>query len=100
MTTLRSRLALPLLAALGALPIALAASGEEISLRPRFQPGDAYVLSLSAVKNAELLAPAGRPKPFREDVHLRYEANVVVLETDAAGLPVRERHRDVTLTFV
>jgi hypothetical protein len=80
---------------------ARAASAEEILLRPRYQPGDAYVLSLSALKNSELLPrTAGKRQPFREDVHLRYEANVVVLETDAAGIPVRERHQDVVLSYV
>lgn len=93
---MRTRLALSLLATIGTLQ---AASAEEISLRPRYQQGDGYVLSLSAVKSSELLARGDAGRPFREDVHLRYEANVVVLETDAAGIPLRERHRDVALTY-
>jgi hypothetical protein len=93
----KSLLALPVLLALAALP---AASAEEVSLRPRYHAGDAYVLSLSALKNSELVARSEKGKPFREDVHLRYEANVVVLETDAAGYPVRERHEDVVLSYV
>ncbi|HVH18574.1 MAG TPA: hypothetical protein VNF72_09765 [Myxococcota bacterium] len=94
-----SLLATPVLLALGSLT-ALADPTEQISLRPRYHAGDAYVLSLSALKNAELVARGEKQKPFREDVHLRYEANVVVLETDAAGIPVRERHQDVVLSFV
>lgn len=90
-----SLLAAPLLA----LP-ALVASADEVLLRPRYHAGDAYVLSLSALKSSELAARAERSRPQREDVHLRYEANVVVLETDAAGIPVRERHQDVVLAYV
>jgi hypothetical protein len=90
----------PLLAALASLPSLLAASAEEVSLRTRYSPGDGYVLALSAVRNSELLARAETRRPHREDVHLRYEANVVVLETDGAGIPVRERHQDVVLSFV
>ncbi|HXK22041.1 MAG TPA: hypothetical protein VMS55_05125 [Myxococcota bacterium] len=90
----------PLFCSLCALS-ALAASADEITLRPRYRPGDAYVLSLSALKNSELLPRvAGKREAFREDVHLRYEANVVVLETDADGIPVRERHEDVVLSYV
>jgi hypothetical protein len=94
-----SLLAAPVLLAFGSLP-ALADPAEQVSLRPRYHAGDAYVLSLSALKNAELVARGERGKAFREDVHLRYEANVVVLETDAAGMPLRERHQDVVLSFV
>ena len=94
-----SLLATPVLLALGSLT-ALADPAEQISLRPRYHAGDAYVLSLSALKNAELVARGEKQKSFREDVHLRYEANVLVLETDAAGIPVRERHQDVVLSFV
>jgi hypothetical protein len=91
---------LPVLFSLCALT-ALGASAEEIKLRPRYHPGDAYVLSLSALKNSELLPrAAGKRQSFREDVHLRYEANVVVLETDEEGIPVRERHQDVVLSYV
>src|SRR5262245_16229809 len=93
----KSLLAVPVFLAMGALP---ATSAEEVSLRPRYHAGDAYVLSLSALKNSELVARSQKGKPFREDVHLRYEANVVVLETDAAGYPVRERHEDVVLSYV
>ena len=94
-----SLLAVPVLLALGSLP-ALADPAEQISLRPRYHAGGAYVLSLSALKNAELVARGERGKAFREDVHLRYEANVLVLETDEAGIPVRERHQDVVLSYV
>jgi hypothetical protein len=96
----KSLLATPVFLALGSLPALLSASAEEISLRPRYHAGDAYILSLSALKNSELVARSEKGKPFREDVHLRYEANVLVLETDAEGYPVRERHEDVVLSYV
>lgn len=100
---MRLRLALPRCVAFGSalcLLAGLRASAEEIVLRPRYHAGDVYVLALSAVKNAEMSSRGEKRRPFREDVHLRYEANVRVLETDAAGIPLRERHQDVVLSFV
>jgi hypothetical protein len=73
------------------------AAAEEISLRPRYEPGDSYLLSLAVTTNtqAEGVADAS----FQEDVHLDYSARVVVLAVDREGRPVRERHEDVRLTF-
>lgn len=88
--------------ALGSLLVllaALGASAEEIILQPRRSPGDSYELSLSAATSSELLSRGDRDRSRQEDVELRYRATVVVLETDARGIPIRERHQGVSLTF-
>jgi hypothetical protein len=92
---------LPLPALLFALVLgpALAASGEQIVLDPRYSPGDSYTLSLSTTTRTEA-SPRGRERRiFEEDVQLDYQANVRVLEVDGEGRPVRERHENVRLTF-
>jgi hypothetical protein len=78
-------------------------SAEEIALRPRYQVGDRYALDLSLDTATRVLARRGGTRnpdrdSFRENVELHYTAEVEVLETDAAGLPLRERHEEVELT--
>lgn len=82
---------------LAAAVAATAAGAEEIQLRARHQVGDTYALSLRTTTQTELRSKARKPKA--EDVQLAYTATVEVLETDAAGLPLRERHRDAQLRF-
>jgi hypothetical protein len=82
------------------LSVASGAAAGEITLRPRYQPGDAYVLSLHTAVKTAVHAKGLQRKPFDEDVQLEYGARVVVLEVDADGRPVRERHDDVRLAFV
>jgi hypothetical protein len=79
---------------------ALAASAEDVVLRPHYAPGDSYALSLTAHSNADLLWRGHEPSGFDENAVLRYSATVVVLETDASGLPTRERHQGAELTLV
>jgi hypothetical protein len=79
--------------------LAPALAGEEIVLRPRRRPGDAYRLSLSVATRTEAASRAAEGRSSEEDVRLLYNASVVVLEVDAAGRPVRERHDGVRLTF-
>jgi hypothetical protein len=81
------------------LAVAGVASAEEIALKPRYQPGDSYVLSLQTTTQTAVRSKSARRKPFDEDVQLEYGARVVVLEIDAHGRPVRERHEEVRLAF-
>jgi hypothetical protein len=78
---------------------ALSAAAEDVVLRPHFTQGDSYALSLSAKTNAALVSRGGPASvDFAEDGELHYSATVVVLETDARGIPIRERHQGVELT--
>jgi len=103
--TKRLRQGLGVIGLLG-LTVALApahASADGISLRPRYQVGDRYALSLSLDTATRVDARRGGTRnpsgdSFREDVELHYKAQVEVLETDAAGHPVRERHEKAELT--
>ena len=81
------------------LSVAGVASAEEIALKPRYEPGDSYVLSLQTTTQTAVRSKSTRRKPFDEDVQLEYGARVVVLEVDAHGRPVRERHEEVRLAF-
>ena len=77
--------------------VAMAAHADEVQLQRRHQAGDSYELSLRTTTQTALRSKARKPKA--EDVQLSYTATVDVLETDAAGLPLRERHRDAQLRF-
>ena len=88
---------LPWIAAL--LLFAANASAESISLTPRFAPGDSFQLSLRTETSTEAVARGRGRTAFDESVQLDYAATVSVLEVDERGAPVRERHRDVQLTF-
>jgi hypothetical protein len=83
------------------LSLALAPSfvvhAEELPLQRRLQIGDVYALSLRTSTKSDLRARAREQKA--EDVRLSYTATVEVLETDATGLPVRERHTGAQLRF-
>ena len=78
---------------------AVAAAGE-IVLRPRYQVGDRYALALSAETETEVEARGAARNAFKEDVELRYAAQVEVLEIDGAGAPRRERHEGVDMIAV
>lgn len=73
------------------------ASAEEIRLLPGHQAGDSYALSLRTTTQTDVRSKARRQKA--EDVQLTYTADVVVLATDAAGMPVRERHERAQLRY-
>jgi len=77
--------------------VTAAAGAEEIQLQSRHEVGDSYALSLRTTTQTQLRSKARRSKA--EDVQLTYTATVDVLETDVAGLPLRERHRDAQLRF-
>jgi hypothetical protein len=68
-------------------------------LAPRHQPGDAYRLSLRVSTRTESSRGGKADPEIDEDVHLDYTASVRVLEVDAEGRPVRERHDGVRLSF-
>jgi hypothetical protein len=86
------------LAALGS--PAIRAADDGVVLRPRYQAGDRYALTLATRTNTSVDARGGARNAFREDVELRYAAQVEVLETDATGAPLRERHENVDFTSV
>lgn len=78
----------------------LPALADEIVLKPRYKAGDSYRLSLRATTSTETSLSSGAEKAFHENVQLEYKTTVVVLEVDAVGQPLRERHHDVELTFM
>jgi hypothetical protein len=79
---------------------ALSASAEEVVLRPHYSQGDSYALSLTTQNGARIAARGPVAKGFNEDAEIRYSATVVVLEVDAVGAPLRERHQGADLTIV
>jgi hypothetical protein len=80
--------------------LALAASAEDVVLRPHYSQGDSYALSLTARNDARIASRGPVAKGFDEDAEIRYRATVVVLAVDADGVPLRERHQGVDLTIV
>lgn len=87
------------LVGLASLVIPATALAETLSLTPRFEVGDAYALTLDSVEETEAHGRGPGDRKVSEHVKLRYTAKVTVLETDASGLPVRERHDGVQMTF-
>jgi hypothetical protein len=87
------------LVAILTLSIPLGAGAEEIVLKPRYQPGDSYALSLRTTNQTTVASKNRKRGPFAEDVQLEYRARVVILETDREGQPVRERHEEVSFGF-
>ena len=79
---------------------AASAAPDEVVLRPRYQVGDRYALALSTETKTRVEARGTARNKFREQVELRYAAQVEVLATDDAGSPVRERHENVDLTYL
>jgi hypothetical protein len=80
--------------------LASAASAEQLVLRPRHRAGDSYALSLGAATRTDAFSKSRTRPVFSEDVDLRYDATVMVLETDDEGWPTRERHLGVSLAAV
>lgn len=76
-----------------------ALAAEPLSLVTRFQPGDARALSLSTTTDTEALSGATEGRRASEAVQLTYQATVTVLEVDAEGHPLRERHEHVQLAY-
>jgi hypothetical protein len=76
------------------------AAADEVALRPGYRAGDRYALQLATKTNTRVDARGAASNAFKEDVELRYSAQVEVLETDAAGAPLRERHENVDFTSV
>ena len=97
--TLGVRIALVVLAALLLVPEAATAAAEEIALARRFRAGETYPLHLTVVTKTEGTSKGIEGSSLEEDVKLTYRADVVVLEVDDAGRPVRERHQRPQLTF-
>jgi hypothetical protein len=77
--------------------LSIPAQAEEVRLQRRHHVGDSYALSLRTTTQSALRA---RSRSLQaEDVQLTYTATVEVLETDAAGLPLRERHAGAQLRY-
>jgi len=87
------------LVALLALAIAAPARAEQVVLAPRYQPGDAYLLSLDVETDTKPLSRRAGQRATGEDVQLRYRATVVVLEVDGEGRARRERHEQIQLRY-
>jgi hypothetical protein len=77
--------------------LSVPAQAEEVRLQRRHHVGDSYALSLRTTTQSALRAQSRKLQA--EDVQLTYTATVEVLETDAAGRPVRERHGAAQLRF-
>jgi hypothetical protein len=82
-----------------AVAVSLPAAAGGLGLAHRFQPGHTYQLSVSSETRTDASARGPDHPSFHEEVVLDYEATVVVLATDAGGRPVRELHRDVSVSF-
>jgi hypothetical protein len=88
----------PLLAGLIGLA-ALPGAAVDLELSHHFQPGQSYQLSIRNETQTDSSSRGADRPTFRESVAVDYEATVVVLAVDADGCPVREQHRDVSMTF-
>lgn len=98
-TSLRSRLSSLLAAALGTLAVSGApAFAADLVLQPHHRVGDSYALSLHADRDTDASWKARAHSTFAESARLDYTATVVVLEADATGRALRERHENVRLT--
>jgi hypothetical protein len=87
------------LASAAAFLLASATAAEEIVLRPRYEAGDSYRLSLVVTTDTEANSAGEAGESFEENVRLHYQASVGVLEVDGGGRPLRERHQQVSLVF-
>lgn len=85
--------------ALGVSLLAGAADAVDMTLQHRMKPDDVYELSLRVSTDTEAFSKGAAGENFEETVKLHYQAAVTVLEVDAEGRPVRERHDDASLTY-
>jgi len=76
-------------------PVAFAGA---LVLSPRHEPGDRYALVIETASETEAVTKRAGVEPFRERVEQVYRAEVEVLEVDAEGRAIRERHERVRLT--
>jgi len=97
-TTLLPRFAPLVAAALCTLGGAAPCFAEQPVLAPRLRAGDTYALTLQANRDTDASWKGRSASAFAESVRLDYTATVVVLDADATGRPVRERHEAVRLT--
>jgi len=77
-----------------------AASGGGPSAALHHEPGDALLLSLRSETRTDASSSGGaRAGSFAKDARVDYSATAFVLETDATGAPVRERHEGVVAGY-
>jgi hypothetical protein len=81
------------------LPAAPARAAEDLLLVTRQQAGDVNPLSLRVHILTEATRNGVEDRDAAEDVKLSYGAAVTVLEVDAGGRALRERHEAVRLSF-
>lgn len=67
-------------------------TAEEIRLRPVYEVGDVYRLSLDTTTATEAVSGGSEGRAVDETRRYEYRAEVEVLAVDARGRPVRERH--------
>ncbi len=75
------------------------ASAEEIRLTPRHEVGDRFTLSIETTTHTRALSGSPGIRTAGEDVRLRYDATVVILDVDGAGASLRERHEGARLRY-
>ncbi len=75
------------------------ASAADLRLTPRHQVGDRFTLSIDANTHTRALSQSPATRAVGEQVRLRYDASVVILEVDAAGTSLRERHEGARFRF-
>lgn len=75
------------------------ASAAELQLTPRHEVGDRFTLSLDATTHTRALSQSPATRAAGEQVRLRYDASVVILEVDDAGASLRERHEYARLRY-
>ena len=71
----------------------------ELRLSPRHQVGDRFTLSLDATTHTRALSRSPATDAAGEQVRLRYDASIVILEVDDAGASLRERHEGARLRY-
>ena len=71
----------------------------ELRLTPRHEVGDRFTLSIDATTHTHALSRSPATDTAGEQVRLRYDASVVILEVDDAGASLRERHEGARLRF-
>lgn len=79
--------------------IANAGDLSDLRLSPRHQVGDRFALSIDATTHTRARSQSPAMRAAGEQVRLRYDASVVILEVDGAGASLRERHEGARLRY-
>jgi len=71
----------------------------ELRLTPGHQVGDRFTLSIDATTHTRARSRSPVNEAAGEQVRLRYDASIVILEVDDAGVSLRERHEGARLRY-